>query len=98
MAAAAALAVGGSMVVGEYAAKMRMTGNGTPAAGLRAVVPEYAMRGIPSGGGLGKIVMEPAASRGYGAPAGLRSYGENINLGAINTSVFGTPGFTQGYR
>lgn len=54
-------------------------------AGLGAVVPEYS-------GHLGALVMEPTASRGYGAGP-LGSYGEEVNLGAVSSSVFGTPGF-----
>lgn len=64
--------------------------------GLRAVVPEYSMRGLGGGGqGLGAIVMEQQASRGYGAGP-LGSYGETVNLGAINPGAFGTPGFRFG--
>ena len=39
--------------------------------------------------------MEPQASRGYGAGP-LGSYGETVNLGNINTTAFGTPGFSLG--
>lgn len=64
--------------------------------GLRAVVPEYGMRGLGSGGrGMGAIVMENQASRGNGAGP-LGSYGETVNLGAINPGAFGTPGFKFG--
>jgi len=63
------------------------------AAGLRAVVPEYSMRGLSAGRqGMGLITMEPQASRGYGAGP-LGAYGETVNLGAINPGAFGTPGF-----
>lgn len=99
----AAVTVGIGMLASEYAASMRAplpAGNGT--AGLRAVVPEYSMRGLPARGrGTGAIVMEPQASRGYGAGP-LGAYGETVNLGggrgtgAINTGAFGTPGFTIG--
>ena len=92
----AALTVGIGMVVAEMAAKMRMA----PTAGLGAVVPEYSMSGLGnggrSGGGMGAIVMEDQASRGYGAGP-LGAYGETVNLGAVNTSAFGTPGFQLGY-
>jgi len=64
------------------------------AAGLRAVVPEYSMRGLGRGG-MGAIVMESQASRGNGAGP-LGSYGETVNLGAINPGAFGTPGFRFG--
>jgi hypothetical protein len=57
-----------------------------PTAGLRAVVPEYSMRGTK---GLRAIAMQSQASRGYGADGG----GENISLGRINAGAFGTPGF-----
>lgn len=86
----------------NYAAQMRMqAAAGAPAAngtaGIGAVVPEYSMRGLGRGrGGTGAaIAMEPQASRGYGAGP-LGSYGETVNLGAINTSAFGTPGFSLG--
>ena len=69
-------------------------GNGMTA-GVGAIVPEYSARP-----GTGAIVMEPHASRGYGAGAlgrgrrrGVGSYGEVVNLGAINPAAFGTPGF-----
>lgn len=54
-----------------------------PTAGLRAVLPEYSMRGLRA------IAMQSQASRGYGADGG----GENISLGRINASAFGTPGY-----
>ncbi len=67
-------------------------------AGVGAVVPEYS-RGVGRSG-TGAIVMEPHASRGYGAGAlgagrrrGMGSYGEVVNLGAINSSVFGSAPF-----
>ena len=51
-------------------------------------------------GSTGAIAMESHASRGYGAgPLGGRgvgSYGEVVNLGQVNASAFGTPGFTVG--
>jgi hypothetical protein len=99
LAAAAAAAVAGLGMWGlEYSAKMKAAQIAATAAapaktaGLRAVVPEYSMRGTR---GLGAIVMEPHASRGYGAGA-LGSYGETVNLGAINPAAFGTPGFHFG--
>lgn len=70
---------------GEDALAMAGGGGGTTA-GLRAIVPEYERAGM------GAIVMEPQASRGYGAGA-LGSYGEVVNLGNINPASFGTPGF-----
>lgn len=85
-AAAGAGAVTLGTVMMEMAAKANF---GTD--GLGAIVPEY--------GNMGAIVMEPQASRGYGAGAlGNRAgvggdYGEVVNLGNINTSAFGTPGF-----
>jgi hypothetical protein len=91
----AALTVGMGMVVAEMAAKMRMTNGNGGTAGVGAVVPEYSMAGAGRGG-MGAIVMEDHASRGYGAgPLGGR-YGETVNLGAVNTSAFGTPGFQLG--
>lgn len=104
LAAAAAAAVAGLGMWGlEYSAKMKaqQLASGASAAqetfdGLRAVVPEYSMRGTRGlGRGMGAIVMEPQASRGYGAGA-LGSYGETVNLGAINPGAFGTPGFHFG--
>lgn len=65
--------------------------------GFGAVVAEYGRAR-----NMGAIVMEPAASRGYGAPPGLgrgrrrmgwTPYGEEVNLGAINVDAFGTPMF-----
>ena len=69
------------------------TPTATTTAGLRAIVPEYSMRGMRGAGrGMGAIAMQSQASRGYGSDAG----GENISLGAINPSAFGTPGFRMG--
>jgi len=60
-----------------------------------AIVPEY-------GGtrGVGAIVMEPQASRGYGAGPlgrtrrmGTGAYGDVVTLGNINAAAFGSPGF-----
>lgn len=100
---AGALVIGGGFVVSEAAAKMRLQNGGAVAGirgGLRAVVPEYSLRGLPAGGvgRLGAIALEPLSDRGYGAgPVG--SYGETVNLGQINAGAFGTPTFTlgQGY-
>lgn len=89
----AALTVGIGLWAVDYAAAMRVAAaapapaNG--AAGLRAIVPEYGMRGLRA------IAMEPHASRGYGAGP-LGSYGEVVNLGQVNAGAFGTPGFTVG--
>ena len=101
-AAAAAAMVGLGMWGLEYSAKMKAqqiaSGAQAPAStsGLRAVVPEYSMRGTRGlGRGMGAIVMEPQASRGYGAGP-LGAYGETVNLGAINPGAFGTPGFHFG--
>lgn len=76
-----------------------MASNGGTAGRLGAVVPEYSMRGLGRRG-VGAIVMEPQASRGYGAGPlgrggrrGMGSYGEVVNLGQINPRAFGTPGF-----
>lgn len=70
-------------------------GAAAPQAGMRrlrvgAVVPEYSMRG--TGRGTRGIVMEPAASRGYGSG---RSYGDNVRLGNVNPAAFGTPTFRR---
>lgn len=95
----AALTVGIGLWAVDYAASMRMAAaaNGAAAngstAGLRAIVPEYGMAGRQRG--TGAIVMEPHASRGYGAGP-LGSYGEVVNLGQVNAGAFGTPGFTVG--
>jgi hypothetical protein len=107
----AAALVGVTMLTSEAAAKARLDAavaqtdmvgaNGAaPVAGFGAVVPEYSsMRGLPArrGRGMGAIAMEPHASRGYGAGP-LGAYGETVNLGNINASVFGTPGFQLGRR
>ncbi len=58
-------------------------------AGLRAILPEYSMRGVR---GLRAIAMQSQASRGYGDDGG----GENVSLGRINAGAFGTPGFRMG--
>lgn len=96
----AGLTIGIGMIASEFAARSRMSqvapAAAAPTAGLRAVVPEYSMAGVPRSrrsGSLGVIAMEPHASRGYGAGP-LGSYGETVNLGAVNASAFGTPGFT----
>lgn len=104
-AAAGSTVVSLAMIASEAVAKqqlapmMAQNGNGGNVAGLlgsnlRAIVPEYAnTRGIRTGA----IVMEPQASRGYGAgPLGgrnLAAYGDVVNLGNINQGAFGTPGF-----
>lgn len=84
-----------AMAISEMSAKNKLAAHASGETidamkpyGLGAIVPEYG-----SGRGLGAIVMEPQASRGYGAGQ-LGSYGETVNLGNINTSAFGTPGFT----
>lgn len=58
-------------------------------AGLGAIVPEYGTRG------LGAIVMEPQNTRTFSSGTrGLGAvYGETVNLGNVNPSAFGTPGF-----
>jgi len=94
-------AVGATMLLPDAIAKMRtaaLTSGGTAGfRGLRAVVPEYSLRGLPAGGvgRLGAVALEPIADRGYGAgPVG--SYGETVQLGQINAGAFGTPTFTLG--
>lgn len=96
-AAAGATVVTGVMAVSEMAAKARLK---EVASGetLDAMKPY----------GLGAIVMEPHAGRGYGtgplgaivptyssAPRtnGLGAYGDVVNLKGINPSAFGSPGF-----
>jgi hypothetical protein len=96
----AALLVGGSMAVSEMAAKARLTAAvpvapATTTQGIGAVVPEYSA--APRRSGVGAITMESHASRGYGAGA-LGSYGESVNLGAVNLRAFGTPGAYMGAR
>lgn len=88
----------------EYAARMKAEAMAEAAStavpgtnGLRAIVPEYSMRGLGAGrAGTGAIVMEPHARRGYGAGPLGGAYGETVNLGAINPGAFGTPGFSFG--
>lgn len=95
MAVAAAVVTSLAFLLPGWMAGMAANGNGNGAttAGLRAIVPEYGMRGLGGGRrGTGAIVMEPQASRGYGAGP-LGSYGETVNLGRVNTGAFGTPGF-----
>ena len=94
----AAVLVGGSMMLSEAAAKSRLShaaAPSTPTAGFGAVVPEYSA--APRRSGVGAITMESHASRGYGAGA-LGSYGESVNLGAVNIRAFGTPGAYMGAR
>lgn len=92
-----ALAVGGAMMASEAAAKSRLTHVAAPTttAGFGAVVPEYSA--APRRSGVGAITMESHASRGYGSGA-LGSYGETVNLGAVNIRAFGTPGAYMGAR
>lgn len=106
MAVTSAIAVGLAFLLPGWMSSMSspLASNGANAngatAGLRAVVPEYSMRGLGNRG-TGAIVMEPHASRGYGAGAlgrgrgrgGVGAYGDVVNLGAINPKAFGTPGF-----
>lgn len=62
--------------------------------GMGAVVPEMLSRGM------GAVVLEPRGtnSLGAGGVTGLHSIGyqggEVVNLGAINSGAFGTPGFS----
>ena len=99
MAVTSAVAVGLAFLLPGWMSSMSspVAANGATA-GLRAVVPEYSMRGLGNRG-TGAIVMEPHASRGYGAGAlgrgrrGTGAYGDVVNLGAINPKAFGTPGF-----
>jgi hypothetical protein len=91
-----AVAVGGAMMISEAAAKARLShAVSAPVAGLGAVVPEYSA--APRRSGVGAITMESHASRGYGSGA-LGSYGETVNLGAVNVRAFGTPGAYMGAR
>lgn len=87
-----------SMVIGEMAAKMRMASAGAGTAGVGAVVAYGPGQGNGMTSGVGAIVMEPHASRGYGAGqlGAVGSYGETVNLGAIRQQAFGTPGFQIG--
>lgn len=92
------LLVGSSMAISEMAAKSRLAAAvpaTTTQAGIGAVVPEYSS--APRRSGVGAITMESHASRGYGAGA-LGSYGETVNLGAVNIKAFGTPGAYMGAR
>lgn len=94
--------VAGAMALHDWAAvakarEMAALASGAPTgtSGVGVIVPEYGMRGALRAG-TGAIVMEPAASRGYGMAGrrrGTGSYGEVVNLGAINPGAFGTPGF-----
>lgn len=90
-----ALTVGIGLVAIEAGAKMKAEAAAT--AGFGAIVPEYsrAVAGLGGRRRMGAVVMEPSASRGYGAPPGLgwTPYGEEVNLGAINVDAFGTPMF-----
>lgn len=82
-----------SAAVGTVATSWAAMQLATVGAGTGAIVAEYGsgMRGLPARG-TGAIVMEPAASRGYGMQ-GVGSYGEEISLGNVSPSAFGTPGF-----
>lgn len=91
----------GAMVTGTVATKEYLEKQGAiptaPAAaaagtaGFGAIVPEYS-RALPARG-MGAIVLENQASRGYGAGS-LGSYGEEVNLGNVTPGAFGTPGFS----
>lgn len=78
------LAARASAPAGGATAGIRGLGRGR--GGMGVIVPEFAngMRGLPSR--TGAIVMEQQ-TRGLGKP------GQEINLNAVNTQVFGTPGF-----
>ncbi len=89
----AGAAVGLVMIANEMSAKAAMASANGAENAMGAIVPVYSR---PQG--MGAIVMEPQASRGYGAGAlgggrGVGSYGEVVNLGNINAKAFGTPGF-----
>lgn len=89
----AGTAVGLVMLANEMSAKAAMASANGAENAMGAIVPVYSR---PQG--MGAIVMEPQASRGYGAGAlgggrGVGSYGEVVNLGNINAKAFGTPGF-----
>ena len=82
------LGITGMEAMAKAAAKAPAT------AGMGAIVPEYGTSGRR---GTGAIVMEPAASRGWGMTSGRRgtgTYGEVVSLGAVNPNAFGTPGFS----
>lgn len=70
----------------------RIPANNAGAAGVRAIVPEYA-----GTSGLAAVVMEPHAARGYGSGThGVGAYGDTVNLQGvrgISSGAFGTPGF-----
>lgn len=94
--------VAGAMALHDWAAVAKAremaalaAGGGAGTSGIGVIVPEYGTRGLRAG--TGAIMMEPAASRGYGMAGARRrgtgSYGEVVNLGAINPGAFGTPGF-----
>jgi len=99
---ATSILVGGAMWGLEYAAQKTAASavaTAQTSGVLGAIVPEYSMRGTR---GVGAIVMEPTAGRGYGSGAvgRLGSYGETVNLGSINPNAFGTSGasLAGGYR
>ena len=84
-ATAGGAAAGALSIFGYDMLSMRAAAGATPStAGLGAIVPEFS-----GTRGLGAIVMENAKSRGYG----MSGYGETVQLGNINASAFGTPGF-----
>jgi hypothetical protein len=94
--AAGASAVATAMMVGEWAAGKKLA---------QVATAETASAMKPYGlGRLSAIVMEPTASRGYGAGpvgaivptvsrSGTGAYGDEVNLAGVNSSAFGTPGF-----
>jgi hypothetical protein len=77
-----------SVVTGVGFIVLEKSGSAVAGPGVGAVVPEYSQ--------LGAIVMEPQASRGYGAGPlgrGVGSYGETVNLQGVKPQVFGTMNF-----
>jgi hypothetical protein len=98
-AAAGATAVATAMLVGEWSAGQRL--KEVASGETLDAMQRYGL----AGGRLSAIVMEPHASRGYGqGPLGaivpvysntqaLSAYGDEVNLGNINASAFGTPAF-----
>lgn len=93
---ASAVLVSGGLWLSEYAATLRLQTTASGTAGMGAVIATptsgNGANGI-RGAGQGAIVLEPMAGRGT---SGVGSYGETVNLGAINRSPFGTPGFQSG--
>lgn len=102
--AAGTIAVTAAMMIGEWAARQRLrqVASGETLEAMRryglgrtgAIVPEYSSDGMSGGtrAPVGALVWDQA-QRQPSNVGGVGAYGDVVNLGSINSSAFGEPGF-----